>query len=483
MHWTGGSAADGGYLDSFHRETAPNHIAFAALSAGRSPGGALRPKRMLELGFGQGFGLSLLAAANPDVTFEGHDCDHEHVAHARRLITTAKLDNIAVTQSSFEEVAARGGAHDLDVIALHGTFGSVRRSAQDAIVSVIRQRLRPCGMLYTSYNCMPGWAPLAPIRQLMLEVNRGDVASSEPPLAFALDVLNKLKQGGAAYFAANPAAAHHVDQLLAMDRDHLAREHLDEPWELFRFADLAQRMGAARLAYVASATLAENLDQYAVPAALLPLIHQTDDPITRETLRDFAANKRLRRDLFTPGLAILTPPEHRRRLSELAFALAVPRKRVAYSFAGPLTPLNVRPEFYDPVYDRLAEKPASFDELAALPVYAGEGRIALLLDCLCLLVGSGQVYAVIAAEGIDSEPARRFNRMIVDFARSGRNYGALAAPVLRSGIAVGDLGLLAIAAVLDGKAEDAEMAAKHAMADPEGSRPPAGAGRRADQRR
>lgn len=73
MNWAQGYVADIGYTANFYRETAPNHISFAALSVGRSPGRAFRPKRMLELGFGQGFGLSLLAAANPDVTFEGHD--------------------------------------------------------------------------------------------------------------------------------------------------------------------------------------------------------------------------------------------------------------------------------------------------------------------------------------------------------------------------------------------------------------------------
>jgi hypothetical protein len=462
MNWTQGYVADIGYTANFYRETAPNHMAFAALSVGRSPGRAFRPNRMLELGFGQGFGLSLLAAANPDVIFEGHDFNPEHVAHARRLIASAKLDNITVTESSFEEAAERAGPDNLDVIALHGIYSWVSRGAQDAIVSVIRQRLQPDGMLYISYNCMPGWAPFAPIRQLMVEVKRRNAGRSERQLALGLDVVNKLKQGGAAYFVANPAAAEHVDHMLALDRVYLAHEYLDEHWELLHFADLAQRMGAAKLAYVASATLLENLDSYAVPPALLPLMQEIDDPIMRETLRDYAGNRRFRRDLFTRGLATLTAPEHRRRLSELGFALVVPRKRVAYAFPGPLMQLNVKPEFYDPVCDRLAQKPASFDELAALSVY-GEGKIAFLLDCLCLLVSSGQVAPVIAAEGIDYEPAQRFNRMIVDFARTGRNYSALAAPLLRSGVGVGDLVLLALAAVLDGKAEDAEMAGKHAM--------------------
>src|SRR5215470_17013108 len=73
MDWTGGYVADIGYTAHFYRETAPGHMAFATLCIGRSPGRAFKPTRMLELGFGQGFGLTLLAAANPDTAFEGYD--------------------------------------------------------------------------------------------------------------------------------------------------------------------------------------------------------------------------------------------------------------------------------------------------------------------------------------------------------------------------------------------------------------------------
>ena len=86
MDWTKGYVADIGYTAGFFRQTTPGHLAFAALTIGRSPGRALKPQRVLELGFGQGFGLALLAAANPDITFEGCDFNPDHVAHARRLI-------------------------------------------------------------------------------------------------------------------------------------------------------------------------------------------------------------------------------------------------------------------------------------------------------------------------------------------------------------------------------------------------------------
>src|SRR5262245_9889548 len=290
MSWTGGYVADIGYRAAFYRETAPRHIAFAALMLGRSPGRAFKPRRMLELGFGQGFGLALLAASNPDIAFEGYDFNPEHVAHARRLIGAAGLTNVTVSETGFEDAAARGGDNDLDVIALHGILSWVARPAQDAIVSIIRQRLQPDGLVYVSYNCMPGWAPLAPIRQFMLEVKRRNLGRSERQLSLALDLIGKLRQGNAAYFVANPAAAQHVDAMLKMDRVYLAHEYLDEHWDLFQFSEVVERLGAAKLNFVASATLPENFDSYTVPKDLQALV-ASDDPVLKEMLRDFAGNR------------------------------------------------------------------------------------------------------------------------------------------------------------------------------------------------
>ena len=228
MDWTGGYVADIGYTSDFYRETGPAHMAFAALSIGRSAGRALRPERMLELGFGQGFGLALLAAANPHVACEGHDFNPEHVAHAQDLIKGAGLANLKVSEASFEEVALRGGENDIDVIAVHGIFSWVSRQAQDAIVSIVRQRLQPNGLFYVSYNCMPGWAPLLPIKQFLLEIKRRNPGrSSERQLALALELITKLKDGNAGYIVANPSAVqhlNHLNQLLQQDRAYLAHE-------------------------------------------------------------------------------------------------------------------------------------------------------------------------------------------------------------------------------------------------------------------
>ena len=91
----------------------------------------------------------------------------------------------------------------------------------------------------------------------------------------------------------------------------------------------------------------------------------------------------------------------------------------------------------------------------------GSDKVGMLLDTLVGLVHSRQVFPITRMTA-DPAPAQRFNRMLVDSSRAGRVFFHLASPVLRTGIPVSDLGLLALAALFDGQS-DYEAAAHHAL--------------------
>lgn len=456
------SPTDPGYTAGFYRETAPSHLAFAALSIGKSPGHAANPQRMLELGFGQGFGLALLAAASPDVEFEGCDFNADHVRHARQLIEAAQLANLSVSQAAFEQVAVRGGKADCDAIALHGVLSWVAPETQAAIVEIARQRLRPQGLLYVSYNCLAGWAPLAPVRQLMLDVKRATPGTSEHQLARALELLKTLRERNAPYFAVHPAAARHVDDLLQMDARYLVHEFLGDHWDPLAFSQVAALFARADMSFTASATLTENIDRYAVRSDLLPFFSGTGDPVLQEGARDFAGGKLFRRDVFTRGKAGASGAHSIATFPNLRFVLIVPRTRVQFTFFTPFGQLAGKPELYAPIADALAQQPRSFGELLSLPAF-GEGQADALTECLVLLVHSGQVIPALQPAAADAKPARRFNRMVVNAAREGRMYDSLACPVTRTGIPVTDFGLLALVAVFDGQARDHLDAARYGL--------------------
>jgi hypothetical protein len=225
---------------------------------------------------------------------------------------------------------------------------------------------------------------------------------------------------------------------------------------------MAERLAGAKLSFLCSATLTENLDAYALPKELGAVAAAVDDQVMRETVRDLAANKRFRRDVFSRGIAAMTTAEYHRTLSGLHFVLAVPRETVSFRFAVPAGEVTGIKEIHEPVVDLLADKLAGFDELLALPPF-GAGKIGMLLDCLSLLVSSGQVLPIVGPMARDPEPARRFNRLIIDNFRAGRIYRNLASPVAGTGIPVSEFGLLALSATFDGR-DNPSASAAHAFA-------------------
>lgn len=462
--WTEGYVSDIPYALGFYRETVPAHIAFATSCVGKHPGLAIKPDRVLELGFGMGLGFIINAAANPGVKFEGVDFNPLHVAHVQGLIDAAELDNVAVREASFQDLAreASEGQHDLDLIVLHGILTWVSAEAHDAIVEIARKRLKPGGFLYVSYNCMPGWAPVLPMQRLMREHAKRLPGRSDMQTAAGIDLMKSLIGEGANYFRANSALTERLMKMASLDKSYLAHEYLNANWFIFHFADVADMFSKAKLGFVGSATIAENIDALSAPEGMRARIAAEGDLIFRETLRDIASNKQFRRDLYGRGVAAINSAEQSMLLGGARFTLAVPRTAVTFKIPSPLGELDGNVEIYGSIADRLASGPASFDEIAALPVFAQSGAGAAL-QAVALFVHSGQVLPMPAGVG-DTAPAKRLNRVLVQKMLQGRVYNFLAAPAAGSGIQASHTDLLILAAVHAGYEGDTEEATAHVVA-------------------
>ena len=455
--WTEGYVADIPYALGFYRETVPAHVAFAAICVGKHPGLLLQPRRVLELGIGMGLGFVINAAANPDTHFEGVDFNPLHVAHARGLVDAAALDNVTLAEASFQDVArvAQDGQHDLDLIVLHGILTWVSAEAHAAIVEIARKRLRPGGMLYASYNCMPGWAPVLPLQRLMRENAKRVAGRSDLQTGAGLDLVKALMAEGAGYFSVNSGLTERVAKLDKMDRNYLAHEYLNANWFIFHFADVAEMFGGAKLDFVASATLAENMDSISQPTGVRPRLAAETDPVFRETLRDIAVNKQFRRDLFGRGIGSLNPAESAAVLGATRFSLAISRSKVKFKISTTLSELDCKPELYGAVADLLAERDASFAEIVALPVF-GPNAWGTALEALALLVYDGQVFPLPSGTAFDPAPSQRLNRVLVEKALQGRIYSFLAAPAAGSGVQAPNTDLLMLGAVLANEASSVD---------------------------
>lgn len=166
--WSHGYNISSGYTYNFYRELAPAWIDFAVRLAGKKRAFAEK-RRYLELGCGQGVGLALLAAANPEMEFVGIDFDPSHIAHATQLAVNANLSNVRFIEADFLQLA-KNWPQDVgtfDEVVLHGILSWVAPAVRQAIVSCLAEAIRPGGIAYVSYNALPGWLSAFPLQHLL----------------------------------------------------------------------------------------------------------------------------------------------------------------------------------------------------------------------------------------------------------------------------------------------------------------------------
>jgi SAM-dependent methyltransferase len=462
--WSDGYFTDIQYTANFYPQLAPGFMAFACLRQGvrAPPMGA--GATYLELGCGQGFGLNLLAAANPAMDFIGVDFHPGQIDNAVQLARAAGLANATFHDLSFEQVLAlpEGRIPRCEVIALHGVYSWVTAENRVAILRLLDRLLKPGGMAFVSYNCLPGWAALIPLQRFVA----GHVAQStgDPKLRViaALQAAQQMAADKAQFFTNTPSLKPAIEQALRQNHAYLVHEYLNEGSEPRFHADVAREMATARLTYAATANAGEDMIRLAAPKPLQQTIRDAADPLWRETLLDYASNKLFRRDIYIRGPNALAPSERDARLAEARLALLAPPAGMSFDFRIPMGKLTGDPKVYGAIVEALADGPRSYGELAGLPALA-QGPAGVLLQAIALLIGARKIHPVAEAE-VAAGAAVAFNRAVLSRLPLNPAPGNLASPLIGSGVAVDYADLLAISALMEGETDTRELPRRGAEA-------------------
>ena len=212
-YFTGASYTYGAYP-----EPSPERLALLCSLCGHRPPDLSRPFRLLDLGCGQGLQLCLQAANYPHASFVGIDFNPDHIAHARSLAADAGLENVDFRQADFldleQDPAALGESFDLAVA--HGIFGWVSPAIGAAVLRLSAAILRPGGLLYLSYNTLPGWLPALPFQHTIRSF-QADYGDGMPALEAAQTLFSALQEVGAQLFDAQPGLARRLEQMSGLE--------------------------------------------------------------------------------------------------------------------------------------------------------------------------------------------------------------------------------------------------------------------------
>ncbi len=461
--WGAGYVTDTAYVHDFCRVQTPAILSIAALAKNvAAPGGLGEPFTYCDLGCGQGFTANLVAAANPRAEVFAADFNPTHIAGARRLAGAARLKNVEFREAGFDELLQDASLPEFDIICLHGVYSWISAENRQTIVAFIRRRLKSGGLLYISYDAMPGWAGMAPLRRLLVQQHAALAGtSSENALEQALAFADKLKDVGARFYRVYPHVSLQLDRLKKLPRAYLAHELLTRDWRAFSFADVAAELAEAKLSYVGSAHLTDHVDRVNFTEEQQSLLAEITDPLLAETTRDMIISRQFRRDLFVKGFAPLRALPARERWLQTRFALSTPAQEVELSFQTALGTLSLRPDLYQPVIEALDRGPMTLRKLIeSLP--ASKLEWVGLTDAIKVLVGRGELQPALPPENEAERAASTsaFNAAVMARAKESAELGYLASPVTGGGVRVDQFTQLYLQAKQKGIADPVDLIAK-----------------------
>jgi SAM-dependent methyltransferase len=161
-----GYVADVPYVPLFVRELAPAWLDHVALVSGIAPPDRREGFAWCDLGCGFGRTAAIFAATHPLGRFHGIDMMSAHIDQARRFAADCGISNAHYHAADF---AAASGM-DLprfDYIVAHGVYSWVSVESRAALRAFIDRHLNPGGLVYLSYNALPGRAADLPFQRLV----------------------------------------------------------------------------------------------------------------------------------------------------------------------------------------------------------------------------------------------------------------------------------------------------------------------------
>lgn len=456
--WTSGYVANVEYTYGYYPELNPQRVKLAFLHEGLvcpSIGTAC------ELGFGQGLSTNLHAAASV-TQWVGTDFNPSQAGFAQEVAAAAG-STARLYDEAFADFARRTDLPDFDFIGLHGIWSWISDENRAAIVDFVRRKLKVGGVLYISYNTLPGWAAFAPVRHLLSE--HAKVLGSEGQgilgrVDGALQFAQKLVSVQPAYTRANPLMPERINQLMAHDRHYLAHEYFNAHWCPMHVATLAEWLEPAKVQFAGSATLLDHVPGLNFTTEQLTFLNDIPDAMFRETVRDFIVNQQFRRDYWVKGARKLSALDQAAQLRQYEIILTTPRQDVSMQLQSCLGSVSLTAAIYNPILDALAgHQPRTLGQIEQAVQGLGIS-LAQISEAAVVLTGAGHAAAVMSPSVTERALARSnaLNAHLLQKARTSGAIAYLASPVTGGGVIVPRIQQLFLLALAQGHTEPSAWA-------------------------
>jgi hypothetical protein len=446
--WARGYVTDIEYPFEYFKELSPSFLNIAALLQGVTPPPVSREFTYCELGCGQGFTINLLAAANPHGRFYATDFNAAHIIGARNLAQAAGLYNVQFYDEGFEDFIDNPSLPEFDFVVMHGVYSWISDEVRDSIKAFLKKKVRVGGIVYVSYNALPGWSAVAPMRNMLFLHGQQTIGHTIGRVAQAFDFTKKFAATQPAFFEGNQKAAELMGHLEGQSQSYLSHEYMNENWSAFYHHDVATGLAAAKLDYIGSAFLLNNIDALNLTEEQALLLKEIKTPSIAETMKDYVGSGKFRADLFIRGKRLIEPNRVQEQLLGSRFGLVTHPSNIILNISARLEGFDLRDDVYGPYIEAFHNHSITLQEALANPALSSR-PMSEVQEVIAVLIGKGDVYACLETE----HEARRlqstsaFNRVVCGMALHSANIKHLASPVVGGGVSVPRLEMLFLMAM------------------------------------
>ena len=222
----------------------------------------LERARILELGCSSGGNLIPFALQYPQSHCVGIDISARQIEQGKDRLVSLGLGNMELLCQSLTDFDP--GARKFDYIICHGVFSWVPREVQDAIFRLCRQALAPAGIAMVSYNVLPGWRRLQPLRDAFL-MGLPPELEGEEKVAAAFDLARFLLKANGSDSPYAKSISSWLEKFADLPVSYIAHEFLEDINEPLTFRDFASRASDHGLGYLAEVDFHGMVPQHYAP--------------------------------------------------------------------------------------------------------------------------------------------------------------------------------------------------------------------------
>lgn len=448
--WSEGYISDINYTYGYYPYLNPNSVIIPFLTAGLEV-----PKfgTACELGFGQGISINAHAAAS-DITWYGTDFNPAHASFAQELAEVSESD-IHVYDQSFAEFCTRSDLPDFDFIGLHGIWSWISDDNRHLITDFLRRKLKVGGVLYISYNTLPGWSAAAPIRHMLNQHDhmlgsRGQ--NMQKRVQASLDFTQNLLQICTPLVQKSPSIPEKLEQMQNLNPNYLAHEYFNSYWQPMYFSELIDWLSPAKATFVCSPNVLEDFALSNFTEEQQALLAGIDDPMFVQTIKDYMHNTQFRQDFWVKGARNISTAKLEKTWQNLRFLMISNRENITLEASGRLGNITLRQDIYEPILDILSD----YQIHCVADIWQAiddKFQQSLLFEALAFLQAKGDIVLVQEQAIIDKvrPHCQKFNDYILHQSLVEQNIKSLACPLTGGAFNFSQFDLIFLSAYQQGK--------------------------------